>query len=237
MDFGLVLGIFGIVVTVAVAVVSNFYQWQVVRGLKKIFTHLTTPSDYIGATAAIHKGHYDVRVLAHTPGLLLPSERDAWPIRERNDYFDVIHHRLRETEAYHLEYLFDLSEYKSVLASYLASPDVEMREKKISDAKGMFLSVIAHTKTGGALRLKYTVLAAGTPSMVIGEESVAGVGYRPLPSPRNTEWVIIHEPALVKIVKYQFQSLFDQATDVGPGFFDNVLQSLEASADSKSSAG
>ena len=223
---GLVVAVVGILVAILVALFFHSRQAKLLKDLHGILDHLTLPASFIEACGRIHSTHGQLRVLAHTPGLLLPTERDAEPQEIRRKYFGLIQDRLLATGEYRLRYLFDYEEYRAKLRTYLADPDSMKGADHLQDAEAMFRTAVARTGDGGTLELKYISLADSIPSMVIGGEDISGVGYRPKGEQRNTEWVIIKLPALVKIVRYQFDRLFDMGKHVTPEFFGQTVLEL-----------
>ena len=90
-----------------VAGLGAFYAERNREAERKILEVFKTSTQYVKACTDVHMLHSRVTVLAKTPGLILPTERDL--AHERKEYFKKIEERLNQGQGgYELNYVFDL---------------------------------------------------------------------------------------------------------------------------------
>jgi hypothetical protein len=223
-----VAGLIGSVLAIAVAV----YEFLKVRSIQRVVRHFTYSRAFVRALGEIHESYTDLKVAARTPGLIHPTERN-FP-KERGAYFDIIERRLDGADGeYSLDYLFDIEEYAGLIQNDLDRSQPEL----VDEARVMLQKALKHAKpgpVGGRLKLRYRRFGTLALSMVIGGEGAAGLGYRPTGNPRNTEWIVTSEPALVRFLRHEFETAFS-APDTQPMTlekFDELVQVARARATS-----
>jgi hypothetical protein len=182
----------------------------------RVIEPFKTGSKYIKACTDIHRDHSNVFILSKTPGLLLPTERDLCD--ERKQYFQLINQRLSQGNGeYSLKYIFDINGFKSVIEKYINEKDFE----KIEVTRAMIILAISQKN----LDLRYANTDPLT-SIVIGSESVACISFRDENTIKVTEGVRLETPELVRVIKTQYDGLFNSAAKVNGAFLDTVISQI-----------
>jgi len=208
------------VTTVVVASLGVIITWLQYRlGKRKaidelILQPISSSNEFYTECKKIHENFSDVRVLAKTPGLLLPSERDATDFRK--DYFKTINSRLEKGKhTYHLKYLFDTDGLIGVLK--------KNRDKGNNSMIQEFENMLLHALTHDNLDLRTTNTDPLT-GLVIGGKKKAIIGFKDAPVANITEGVIIKSSELLRIISYQYDTLFRDAKKIDANFINEIFK-------------
>lgn len=176
-------------------------------------------SNYVKACSKIHESYSRIMILAKTPGLILPSERDLDD--DRKKYFEIIRKKLKEGKShYQLQYLFDIDGFRSVLTNYV----LKNEQEKIDLTRKM----IEESLTLDNLDLRYAKTDT-LGSVIIGSDVVACVGLREKDTTKVAEGIRIHATEIVRVLKPQYDILFNKSNKVDNMFFDNILSEIKES--------
>lgn len=228
-DFGLKLSVVRTPITYAlisiisiiIGVVAVLIEHK--RSNEKVFETFRTFPKYVKACKEIHRNHSRVMILAKTPGLILPTERDLHS--DRRDYFEIINKKIEEgRSSYQLDYFFDIDGYKTVLKEYL----VRNEQQKIEQARNMVKKALTYDN----LDLRY-VKTETLASAIIGSDVVMCMGFREKETKKIAEGIRIHGEELVRVLKPQYDLLFNKSIKVDENFFDETLSSIKNDDESK----
>ncbi|MGB6463807.1 MAG: hypothetical protein WBF38_06250 [Nitrosotalea sp.] len=185
---------------------------------KEVAQSFRNYSNYIKTCSKIHQSYSNVMVLAKTPLLILPSEKNI--DNDRKNYFEIIIQQIKKgTPKYHLQYLFDIDGYKNVLNGYISKNENE----NISQARKMIEDALRYDN----LDLRYAKTST-LATAVIGSDELACIGFREKATSKIiVEGVRIHALEIVKVLKAQYEILFNEAGRVDSSFFDNVIDEIK----------
>lgn len=182
------------------------FEKQEICGIK-------TPEGFYLQSEKIQKICPNVRVLAKTPGLIMPKEANSDPFRVH--YFETIKDRLGN-DHYNLMYLFDYEKFKS----YLSDCHKFDKLDQIDKSREMLSSVLGFRNLD--LRCGRTDPLTG---LVIGGDEIACVGFND-GSSFIAKGVSIRSSDLLKIYRFMYDNLFNEASKVEEDFIDIMLQRI-----------
>lgn len=172
---------------------------------------IKTPESFYLQSEKIHESCSNVRVLAKTPGLIMPKEANLDQFRVH--YFVTIKNRL-ENDRYRLMYLFDHDKFKK----YLIDCQKFNRVDQICKSREMLSSVVGFSNLD--LRCGRTDPLTG---LVIGGDEIACIGFND-GSSFIAKGVLIKSSDLLKIYRFMYDDLFNKALKVEEDFIDMMLQ-------------
>jgi hypothetical protein len=183
---------------------------------KKIIQPISSSKEFYEESERIHKTFSLIRVVSKTPGLILPSERNLAPFRK--EYFQTICSRLNEHGDYHLKYLFDTPNFKTIINEYKAKGEFS----QIAEIKKMLSDVLNLSN----LDLR-TIDTEPLMGMVIGGESVAIIGFKEPALKHIAEGILVKAPEVLRVLIVQFDALFARARKIeSVDFVDEILRDV-----------
>lgn len=215
---GALTAIFGVITGILAVIIAWLnYRLHKRRTIEKVLTEpLRTAEMFYEACEQLHKKFSHVKILSKTPGLLLPSEKNAASFRI--DYFETIFSKLKKGKyEYQLHYLFDTEGFITTIKSYQTNQ--KFYNKQLQTVKKMLKRALEYENLD--LRTTYTGMTIG---LVIGGNETAIVGFKD-PSVSNiTEGMLIKASELVTMFSILYDSLFQRATKVDIDYIDALIE-------------
>ncbi|MGC8654836.1 MAG: hypothetical protein ACP5US_12695 [Candidatus Kryptoniota bacterium] len=196
---------------------DNWFQRKL-RQQTRVVEELFTSDSFMLAAAEVVSQSRDVFIYAHTPGIILPSERDMTETRKK--YFSMIHAKLSQDSDFRMNYLFSYDGFRRIITEYL----IKDNTKALEEVRKMINVAINYDR----LDIRYNESHSFLLSIVSGNNTISCIGLKER-GKKISEGICVDSKEITKFLMSQYSSVFKEAKRVNSGFLDKVLNDVAGS--------
>ena len=186
------------------------------RQQTRVVEEFLTSDEFISSAGYVINQSQDVFIYAHSPGLVLPSERDMTETRKK--YFSIIHERLSKRRDFVMKYLFSYEGFVKIIAEYQRERNV----KALEEVRKMINVAINYDNLDIRFNKTHSL-----PSIVSGNNTISCIGITEREK-KISEGICVDSKEITRVLMAQYLSVFKESKQVDSEFLDKVLRDVES---------